>query len=90
MLVMASIIYLFVVFLCRIVGEIAFCLFSIPHAYAFGFSGDRRNVILLSSCTTSSELLGRLALFYVVPSHNEGSAKKATGILLSSLSFLSR
>ena len=73
--------------LCRLVDDIALCLSIIRRAYAFRLSGDQRDFILLSSYRTSSELLGRVATVYVVPSHNEGGAKGATGILPSSLCF---
>ena len=73
--------------LCRLVDDVALCLSLIRRAYAFRFSGDRREFILLSSYPTSPQLLGRVATVYVVPSHNEGSAKGATGILPSSLCF---
>ena len=73
--------------LCRVVDEVALCLSLIRRAYAFRFSGDRRDFILLGSCPISPQLLGRMARVYVVPSHNEGSAKGATGILPSSFMF---
>ena len=71
--------------LCRLVEDVAFCPSLIPRAYDFHFSGDRRDFILLSSYPTSPQLLAWVATVYVVPSHNEGGAKGATGILLSSL-----
>ena len=73
--------------LCRLADDVALCLSLIRRAYAFRFSGDRRDFILLISYPTSPQLLGRLATVYVVPSHNEGSAKGATGIPPSSLCF---
>ena len=72
---------------CRLVDDVALCLSLIRQAYAFRFSGDRGDFILLSSYPTSPQLLGRVPSVYVVPSHNEESAKGATGILPSSLSF---
>ena len=56
--------------LCRLVDDVALCLSLIRRAYAFTFSGDRRDFILLSSYPTSPESLGRVATEYVVPSHN--------------------
>ena len=73
--------------LCSLVDDVALCLSLIRRAYAFRFSGDHRAFILFSSYPTSPHLLGRVATVYVVPSHNEGSAKRATGILPSSLCF---
>ena len=73
--------------LCRLVDDVALCPSLIRRAYAFRFIGDRRDFILLSSSPTSPQLLGRVATVYVVPSHNEGGAKGATGILMSSLCF---
>ena len=73
--------------LCRLVDDVALCLSLICRACAFRFSGDLRDFILLSFYPTSPALLGRVATVYVVPSHNEGSAKGATGILPSSLHF---
>ena len=58
-----------------------------PPSLRFGFVGDWRDFILLSSYPTFPQLLGRVATGYVVPSHNEGSVKGATGILFSSLFF---
>ena len=72
---------------CRLVDDIALCLSVIRRAPAFRFSGDRRDFILVSSYPTHPQLLGRVATVYVVPSHNEGSAGGATGILLLSLRF---
>ena len=73
--------------LCRLVDDVAWCLSLIRRASAFRFSGDQRDFILLSSYPTSPQLLGRVATVYVVPSHNEGIDKGATGILPSSLFF---
>ena len=73
--------------LCRLVDDVALCLSLICRAYAFRSSGDRRDFILLSSYPNSPQLLGRVATMYVVPSHNEGSAKRATWILPSSSCF---
>ena len=73
--------------LCRLVVDVALCLSSIRQAYAFRFSGDRRDFILLTSYATSPHLAARVARVYVVPSHNEGSAKGAAGILPSSSRF---
>ena len=73
--------------LCRLVDDVALCLSSIRGAYAFRFGGDGRNFILLSSYPISAESLGEVASVYVVPSNNEGSAKGAKGILLSSFRF---
>ena len=56
--------------LCRLVDDVAFSLSSIRRAYAFRFSGDWRNLILLSCYPTSPRLLGWVATVYVVPSHN--------------------
>ena len=74
-------------FLCRLVHDIDLCLSLIRRAYAFRFSGDRRGFILLGSYPTYPQLLGRVTTVYVVPSHNEGGAKGATGILPSSFCF---
>ena len=63
--------------LCRLVVDVALCLSLIRRAYEFRFRCDQRDVILLSSYPTSPQLLGRVATVYVVPSHNEGSAKGA-------------
>ena len=71
--------------LCRLVDDMALCLSLIHCAYAFRFSGDRRDFILLSSYGISPQLPGWVATVYVAPSHNEGSAKGATGILPSPL-----
>ena len=73
--------------LCRLVEDVALCLSLTRRAYAFRFSGDRRDLILLSFYPTSPQLVGRVATVYVVPSHNGGSAKGATGILSCSLCF---
>ena len=73
--------------LCRLVDDVALCLSLICGDYAFRFTCDRRDFILFSSYPTSPELLGRVATVYVVPSHNKGSAKKATGNLQFSLGF---
>ena len=73
--------------LCRLVADVALCLSLICGDYAFRFTGDRRDCILFSSYPTSPQLLGRVATVYVVPSHNEGSAKGATRILQFSLGF---
>ena len=54
-----------------LVDDVAFCLSLIRRAYAFRFSGDWRDLILLSSYPTSPRLLGRVATVYVAPSHNE-------------------
>ena len=72
---------------CRLVDDVALCLSSIRRAYAFRLSGDRRDLLFLSSYPTSPQLLGRVATVYVVPSHNEGGAKGVTGILSSSVFF---
>ena len=40
------------VLLCRLVNDLAFCLSLICRAYAFTFSGDWRDLILLSSYPT--------------------------------------
>ena len=61
---------------CRLVDDVALCLSLIPRAYAFSFSGDWRDFILLSSYPTFPQLLGRVATVYVVPSHNKQSAKE--------------
>ena len=63
------------------------CLSLSRRAYAFRFSGDRRDFILLSSYPTSPRSLGRVARVYVVTSHNEVRAKGITGILPPSLCF---
>ena len=65
--------------LCRLGDDVALCLSLIRRAYAFRFTGDPRDYILLNSYPTSPELLA----VYVVPSHNGASAKGATGIFPS-------
>ena len=76
--------------LCRLVDDVALCLSFIREAYAFSFSCDGRDFILLSCYPTFPQLLVRVTTVYVVPSHNEGSGKGATGILPSSFCFQSR
>ena len=39
--------------LCRLVDDVVFCLLLIRRAYAFRYSGDLRECILLSSYPTS-------------------------------------
>ena len=73
--------------LCTLVDDVAWCRSLIRRPYAFRFRGDQRDFILLSSYPTSPQLLGQVATVYVVPFHNGGSAKGATGILPSSLCF---
>ena len=63
---------------CTLVDDVALCLSLIRRAYAFRFSGDRRDFILLSPHPTFPKLLGRVTTVYVVPSHIEGRAKGAT------------
>ena len=70
--------------LCRLVDDVALCLSLIRGAYVFRFGGDRRDFILLSSYPTSPQLIGQVLTVYVVPSHNEQSAKGVTGIHPSS------
>ena len=65
--------------LCRPVDDVALCLSLIRRAYAFRFSGDRRDFIRLSSYPTSPKLLGRVATVYVVPSQNEGVPREQLG-----------
>ena len=57
MLVMARIIYLLVVFYVEQSTTLFFCLALIHRAYAFGFSGEGRDCILLSARGTTRILL---------------------------------
>ena len=72
---------------CRLVDDVSFCLSLIRGAYVFRFSADWRHLIFLCSYPTPHRLLGRMATVYLVPSHNEGSARGTTVILTSSLCF---
>ena len=83
MLCMSSIIYLFVVCLCRPVDDVAFVYLSSaePMLLDLVVTGGSSFFGVLSP----PRLLGRVATVYVVPSHNEGGAKGTTGILPSSL-----
>ena len=78
MLCMSSFIFLFVVFLCRPVDNVAFVHLSSAGPMLL------RLVVTGGNSFFSPRLLGRVATVYVVPSYNEGGAKGQTGVLPSS------
>ena len=79
--VLASIIYLLVVFH----DNVAFCLSLIPEPMPLGLLVTGGTCFLCVSNPPSPRFFRPVALVYVVPSHNEGSASGTAGILPSSL-----
>ena len=81
MLCMSGMIYLYVVFLCRPVNDVAFIhLWSAePMLLSLVVSGRSLFLCVLSS----PRLLGRVATVCVVPSNNEVCASRTTNLFMS-------
>ena len=86
------------VLLCRLVNDLAFCISLICRAYAFTFSGDWRDLILLSSYPTppgETYLAGRSWYMWYRPTMRglraeQGVPEEEPGIFHSLFVFTSR